>query len=455
MRLSTYQREMQRLYRFLVPAHSRVLELGCGEGALLAGLHPAYGLGLDRDADRVTAAQHASTDRPELSFRVGDVEKQDWSGEEPFDVIVASDLCAQLTDVQATLERLHPLCKPATRLILNFHSNVWRPAMTLATFLGLRPRVKDYNWLSMGDMRNLLYLAGFEEVCGGGRVLLPLTIPLLAPLLNRVVAKLPFFRLFCLSWYIVARPAPRAAAPPAPSVSVLVPTRNERGNIEGVFQRTPKMGCWTELVFVDGHSTDGTVEEIRRCMAVYGQTWDRVQLIAQTGKGKGQAVRQGFGECRGDILTILDSDLTMPPEELPKYYEALAAGRAELANGCRLVYAQENRAMRFLNMLGNFFFAQAFSWLLGQRIKDTLCGTKTLWRADYLRIARNRDYFGDFDPFGDFDLLFGAAKLNLKIVDVPVRYRARTYGEVKINRWRDGLLLLRMSSIAFRRFKLS
>lgn len=452
-----YQKEMHRLYRFLVPAHSRVLELGCGKGSLLAALQPSYGLGVDCDADAVAEARRAYAQRPELEFIAENVETISWPAAQPFDVIILSDLCAQLRDVQATLQRLRPLCHPSTRLILNFHSNLWRPALTLATFLRLRPRLPDYNWLSVSDMRNLIHLADFEEVSSDGRVLLPYAIPLIAPLLNRVVAKLPLLRFLCLSWYIVARPAPRPspAGTAEPSVSVLVPTRNERGNIEGVFQRTPKMGGWTELVFVDGHSTDGTIEEIQRCTTAYSKTWDRVRLIAQTGKGKGQAVRQGFEQCQGDVLMILDSDLTMPPEELPKYYQAIVTGKGELVNGCRLVYPQQDKAMRFLNMLANYIFAQLFSWLLGQGVKDTLCGTKALWREDYLMIARNRDYFGDFDPFGDFDLLFGAAKLNRKIIDMPVRYQARTYGDIKINRWRDGMLLLRMSALAFRQFKLS
>ena len=109
--------------------------------------------------------------------------------------------------------------------------------------------------------------------------------------------------------------------------------------------------------------------------------------------------------------------------------------------------------MRFLNMVANKFFGLAFTWLLGQSIKDTLCGTKVLFREDYESIVRHRSYFGDFDPFGDFDLLFGAAKLNARILDLPIRYQARAYGETNIQRWRHGWLLLRMTAFAALRLK--
>jgi len=453
---SAYRGEIERLFRFLVPRGARVAVLGCEDGSVLASLDPSYGLGVDRSTEMIEKAKSAYGDRGELRFVLADVESVDLSAEEPFDYIVMPDLLPSLGDVQSTLAKLHPVCSPATRLVMNYKSNLWRPMLSLATALGLRKKVSDYNWLSSQDVRNLLHLAGFEPVTSDGRVLLPVHVPLLSALLNRLMAKMPLVRQLCLTWCMVARPAPDCAGrKPNPSVSILVPTRNEKGNIEEVFERVNSMGEWTELVFVDGHSDDGTVEEIERCIAEYSPKWPRVKLLHQTGKGKGQGVRQAFESCEGDILMILDSDLTMPPEELPKYYAAITAGKGEFINGCRLVYPQEQQAMGFLNMIANHTFALLFSWMLGQPVKDTLCGTKVLSRSDYRKIAANRSYFGDFDPFADFDLLFGAAKLNLKIIDLPIRYRARTYGEIKINRWRDGFLLLRMALIAFRRFKLS
>jgi SAM-dependent methyltransferase len=454
-----YYREIDRACTFIVPRGVRVLELGCGTGRLLAATGPCYGLGIDIDEKNITAAKRIYAGQKNLEFRVGDVEETDFPGIEPFDYIIISDVLPLLRDVQKTLQRLHPVCMPHTRLIITYHSNLWRPVLALATLLGQRSPDPSYNWLSTHDIENLLNLSGFEEVTHFGRTLLPVRLPGLNWVMNRLLAKIPMFNWFCLTWIIVARPSPRAGSEKKdgdePTVSIVIPTRNEKGNIEDAFTRTPKMGKWTELIFVDANSDDGTIEEINRCIEKYEDQWHRVLLLHQSGKGKGQAVRQGFAECEGDILMILDSDLTMPPEELGKYYDAMVDGKGDLINGCRLIYPVEKQAMRFLNLIANHLFANLFTWLLDQRIKDTLCGTKTLWRRDYEKIAVNRTYFGDFDPFGDFDLLFGATRLNLKIVDMPIHYRNRSYGDIKIHRWQHGLMLLRMSWKAFVKLKLS
>jgi len=454
----TYFKEIQRLFRFVIPEGMRVLELGCNTGRLLADVKPAYGLGVDSDPESIVAARDLFQDRPELHFKTDDIETSDWSSCEPFDYIVLSDIVPLLKDIQTLLQRIQPLCKPDTRLIINFHNNVWFPALRLARLFGWRRSMDRENWLSTQDIENLLYLANYEVITKGTRVLIPVGIPALTPFFNRVLAKFPVFQHLCLACYIVARPEPGAQATVTeeePSVTILVPTRNERGNVQGIFQRTPIMGKWTELVFVDGNSDDGTVEAIEAGMIEHKAIWKRTKFLQQTGIGKGQAVRQGFEVAEGDILMILDSDLTMPPEDLPKYYSALVSRRGEFINGSRLVYTMEKRAMRFLNMIANKLFAVLFTWLLGQPVKDTLCGTKILWKKDYDKIASNRSYFGDFDPFGDFDLLFGAAKLNLKIVDLPIRYREREYGDIKISRWTHGMLLVKMCWIAFKKLKLS
>jgi glycosyltransferase involved in cell wall biosynthesis len=232
---------------------------------------------------------------------------------------------------------------------------------------------------------------------------------------------------------------------------VIVPARNERGTIEEIIRRVPAMGGHTEILFVEGHSTDGTRGEIESAIARHRER--DIRLIPQTGEGKGDAVRAGFAAAKGEVLAILDADLSVAPEALTRFYEALRQGQGEFVNGSRLVYQLERESMRFLNLLGNKFFSACFSWLLDQPVKDTLCGTKALFKKDYDRIVLNRAFFGRLDPFGDFDLLFGASKLNLKIVEIPVRYQARVYGLTNIRRFRHGLLLLRMCWIAARKLK--
>ncbi len=280
----------------------------------------------------------------------------------------------------------------------------------------------------------------------------PVYIPFISDFINKYIVRLPLIKQLCLVQYVVARVRPVKTKKDF-KVSIIIPARNEEGNIENAVKRTPKLGKWDELIFIEGNSSDQTKKEIQRVIEKYKNRRNLVLINQGKGRGKGDAVRKGFAKARGDILMILDADLTMPPEELPKYYKVITEKTGEFVMGSRLVYPMENQAMRFLNILGNKFFSLAFSFLLDQKIKDTLCGTKVLFKNHYDQIVKNRSYFGDFDPFGDFDLIFGAAKLNLKIVEIPIRYKARTYGETNISRFKHGFLLLKMVLFASRKIK--
>jgi SAM-dependent methyltransferase len=442
-----YHRRLEHVYRHLVPPGHRVLELGCGEGDLLAALQPAVGVGVDFSAGMVERARQC---HPGLQFVQADA--AEFAAGESFDAIILSDLVNDLWDVQAVLERVARLARPETRVILNFYSHLWELPLGAASALGLAKPRRPQNWMTPDDVTNLLELAGFEVVRRWHEVLWPVRTPGLEGLCNRVLAKLwPLSNLALANFALARRRAPRRSPSPPPRVSVIVPARNEQGNIARILERVPELGGGTELVFVEGHSRDDTYAEIERQIAAHPHR--RCKLARQTGEGKGDAVRLGFSLAKGDVLMILDADLTVVPEDLPRFYEALVSGKGEFINGVRLVYPMEKQAMRFFNLVGNKFFSLAFSWLLGQSIKDTLCGTKVLWKTDYERIAANRGCFGEFDPFGDYDLLFGAARLGLRIVDLPIRYRERTYGSTQIRRWKHGLLLLRMVAFAARRLK--
>jgi 2-polyprenyl-3-methyl-5-hydroxy-6-metoxy-1,4-benzoquinol methylase len=442
-----YHRRLEEIYRFLVSPHKRVLEVGCGEGDLLASLQPSHGVGVDF-AERMLHIARAR--HPELHCVESSIEEAEVPG--TFDFIVLSDVVNDLWDIREVLERCHRWCHPRTRLIVNLYSRLWQPVLGLARGTSLARKVPPQSWVTNEDMKNFLRLADFEVLRNWQEVLWPLGTPLVATACNKFLVKLPPFRAAALTNFFVARPLPRTPADRSRvSVSVVVPARNEAGNVRAILEGIPELGKGTEILFVEGGSTDGTFETIERERKAFSHR--NVRLLRQSGRGKNDAVRLGFAEAEGDVLMIFDADVTVPPEDLAHFFDALVSEKGEFINGVRLVYPMENEAMRFFNFLGNKFFSLAFSTLLGQDIKDTLCGTKVLWREDYRRIEENRSYFGEFDPFGDFDLLFGAAKLNLRIVDMPVRYRERTYGTTNIQRWRHGWRLLKMVVFAARRIK--
>lgn len=440
-----YHERLREIYRSIVPPGQRVLEIGCGAGDLLAALTPAVGVGVDFSPQMIelAAARH-----PEIRFVVADA--HDLALAKRFDFIILSDLVNDVWDIQRVLEVVRRHAGASSRIVLNFYSRLWEAPLRVVKGLGLSRPMLDQNWVTLQDVANMLDLADCEIVKRSAEVLWPLSTPLVGPLLNKVVVKMWPFTAAGLTHVVVARRRPEPAPLSAPRVSVVVPARNEAGNIPEIFDRVPDIGGGTELIFVEGHSTDGTYEAIEGEMNRRSRP---SRLLRQRGEGKGDAVREAFAQASGDVLMILDADLTVAPEDLPRFYDALISGKGDFINGVRLVYPMEERAMRFFNLVGNRFFSVLFSWLLGQPISDTLCGTKVLWRRDYQRIAGNRAFFGDFDPFGDFDLLFGAAKLSMKIVEIPIRYRERRYGTTNIQRWKHGWLLLRMSLTAARKLK--
>jgi SAM-dependent methyltransferase len=444
---------LTRVFRARIPEGQRILDLGCGSGHLLAALRPSRGVGIDVSAPAIEEARRAQRGT-NLHFFEGDAADRRLLGQVggPFDVVLLTNVVTHLTDVQQALEGLHGVCHSRTRVYIYSYSRLWQPFLRLSEALGLKHRQPPESWLPPEEIESMLALADFEVVRRDRQVVCPVGLPLLADLLNRYVGHLPGVDWASLMFGIVARPAParsRSGHASQPSTSVIIPCRNEAGHIPALALNLPRLGPSSEFLFVEGNSSDDTEGAILRAIDQHPEL--PLRFLKQRGKGKGDAVRLGFAEARGEIVLILDSDMGVAPADVPKFVEALVRGKGEMVNGSRMVYPMEGRAMKFLNLVANKAFALIFSWLLGQQVRDTLCGTKAMYREDYERIAANRAYFGDFDPFGDFDLLFGAARLNLRIVDVAVRYHERQYGETNISRWRHGWLLLKMSLFAARK----
>ncbi len=445
-----YHQRIKEVYKFLVLPGQKILEIGCGQGDLLASLNPEIGVGVDFSPAMI---ERAKNKYPHLKFLLFDA--HDLEIEEKFDIIILSDTINDLWDVQKVLERITCLSTPRTRLIINMYSNLWQPLVLLGQKLNLAKPTLTQNWLTVEDLTNLFYLADFEIIKRWEEVLMPVRIPYLSTFFNRYLVKILPFNFFAFTSFIIARPRPSNGQRVSnPLCSVIIPARNEEGNIPKIFEKIQesKTDFPTEFIFVEDHATDNTFPAIKEMIEKHDNFNCKLFRVA-SGSGKCEAIRLGFEKAKGEILIILDADMSVSISDLPRFYEALLYQKAEFVNGVRLVYPKEKKSMRFINLLGNKFFSLAFSWLLGQPIKDTLCGTKCFWKTDYELMSKNRGYFGNFDPFGDFELLFGAQKLNLKIVDMPIRYQDRTYGKTNIRRWKHGWLLIKMVVFAARRLK--
>jgi ubiquinone/menaquinone biosynthesis C-methylase UbiE/glycosyltransferase involved in cell wall biosynthesis len=465
---SYYHGTVERRLSALIPPGSSVLELGCGTGNLLSALKPARGLGLDISAEMIRLARAKF---PNLQFEVADAEA--FHVDEKFDFVVASDLIGELGDITAMLECFHRVSHESTRLVLTFHSPTLEAVLRMAQRAGLAMAPLRQNWVGLDTAKSMLALSDVRVISEEHALLIPVPIPLVATVANRLLSGRRAFKYFDLLNVLVAEAVPERPEPKPLKCSVIIPCRNEIGNIDAAVERMPDLGPQTEIIFVDGASTDGTKERIEEVIDRYRGVKD-IKLILQMPEadyagpkdhpdaptvmlklGKGDAVRKGFEAASGDVLMILDADLTVPPEDLPRFLYPLATDKGRFVNGTRLVYPMEERAMKFVNYVGNWFFSKLFTWLLEQPIRDTLCGTKVLLKSDYEKIKAGRKHFGEFDPFGDFDLLFGAARLRLPIVEVPVRYKRRLAGVSKVRVSQHGWLLVGMSMIAFRRLKLA
>lgn len=355
-------------------------------------------------------------------------------------------------DIENLLNSIKKSLNRNSRIISIMYNPYLSWAYYVATVFNFRNGPLPTTFITRTDLENILLLTGFELVKTKNAVYCPWRLYGLGDFLNNILSTIPIIKWLSLTYIVVLRPIIKERGE-LPSLSCIIPARNERGNIENALKRLPDLPCNIEIIFVEGNSSDQTWEEIQRVKQLYDKKFT-IKILQQSGVGKSDAVRLGFKHASHDLFTILDADLTMPPELLIRFYEAYTNGHADFINGSRLVYPMEGDAMRFLNRLGNVFFARALSWVLDVKIGDSLCGTKLVTRHDYNRMIKWRQDFGDFDPFGDYELLFPAAVLGLGIIDIPIRYHSRTYGETNISRFRHGLILLKMTMIGLFRIKL-
>jgi ubiquinone/menaquinone biosynthesis C-methylase UbiE len=449
-----YHQSIADLIKSVIPKNSSVIEIGCGEGDTISRIDSSEITGIEKNQCLIESGKkkYAHIDYIKCDIELIHSIQSFVPENKKYDYIIVSDLIGTLNDIQKVFEKMQMISHEKTKIIVTYYNYFWNPILKLGEIFHLKMKEDVMNWLYIDEIKNLLLLSSFNVIKSSSLLLIPKNIPLVSSFFNKYIARLPVFKRLCLVGYVIATfEKLNNTNIKDYSTTVLIPCRNEEGNIEKIIPRIPELGSHTEIIFVEGNSTDNTHKKIEE--VIKANPGKDIKLFKQEGKGKGDAVRKGFENASCDILMILDADMTVAPEDLTKFYNALKYHKGEFINGTRLVYQMKEKAMRRLNKFGNIFFSKMFSWLLGQRITDTLCGTKAFFKSDYEKIVLNRKYFGDFDPFGDFDLLFGAAKLNLKIIEIPIRYGERIYGDTNINRFRDGLRLLKMCFIAMRKIK--
>jgi hypothetical protein len=441
-----YYRQLLRQLRFVIEPGSRVLHIRSEVGFVLDQLKPSYGVGIE---DSSLQMEESRKRYPHLTFL--NQSPEDLQLNETFDYILISSV-EDIVDVKAVFDAAYKCCHPSTRIIIINYHYLWHPLVRLAEKLNLKSPQVLHNWISSFDINNILHLSNFEPLQNRRIILFPYNIPGISYLLNRFFAKLPITRFFTMQRLNIARPL--FDSQKDYSVSIVIPCKNEAGNIEDAVKRIPNLGTHTEIIFGDDKSTDGTPEIVREMMLKYPEK--DIKLVNSPGISKAMNVWTCFDHATCDILMILDADLTVIPEELPYFYEAIAKRKGEFINGSRLVYPMHKDAMRLFNVIGNKFFSVAFTYILETKIKDTLCGTKVLWRSDYERIKKLRGSWGINDRWCDYELIFGASKRHLKIVDLPVHYMERTYGETKMkNRIKNGVIMLKMCWAALKKIKFS
>ncbi len=431
--------------KFNIQENSKVLQIKIDTGFFLNKINSIYSLGIEEDQEFI---RHLKRAYPHNNFEYGIPE--DIKIDKKFDYVLSINSIGLIVDVKKFFDQLHKVIDDNSRIIIVYYSKLWEYILKFAEHIGFKIKTPEQNWLSNDDIENLLNLSGFEIVKKHSLILMPIPIPIISGLLNSL-SKLPFINKLCFIQSVIARRIPENK-PRAFSCSVVVPCRNEEGNIVEIVKRIPQLGSHTELIFVDDKSTDNTRRCIEQVIADYPQM--DIKLIDGPGIGKAQAVWRGFKAAGGEILFILDADLAVPPEELIHFYSIMVSGKAEFVNGSRLIYPMQGRAMHIFNLIGNKFFSFLFSYILGQKIKDTLCGTKVLFRNDFKKMQKFIGTWGIKDRWGDYELLFGASRINLKIVDFPVHYCQRHSGFSKMTgRLKNGIIMLSMCLAAYKKIK--
>lgn len=425
---SYYYSNIKAFISRIFPPGSKVLEVGCGTGEILASMNPKRGVGIDISQKMVELAKQKY---PQYTFIHAPIEDLDI--DEKFDYVIMVDVVDHVYDVVDVFTSLRRFCHPTTRIILTTISPWWEPILSLMEKLSAKMPEGPHNFIEKRILGNMIEMVGFSVSYSGYLLLFPKWIPILSYIMNSIGVRIWGLNRLSAVQYMIIQPEFKKTFDLGLGCSVIIPCHNEEDNIESAVRRIPSMGKETEIIVVNDGSTDGTAEKVR---ALQKEISNLKLVDYSPNRGKGQAVKQGFDAATQEVIMILDADVSTPPEELPRFFEPLNRGVCQFVNGTRMVYPMEEQAMRTVNLFFNKMFGYMMSFITQQTLTDTLCGTKALYRSDYKRMQWG------IDRWGDFDLLFGAAKMGSKIMEVPVHYLTRQSGESKMKSLKHGIHLL-------------
>ncbi len=371
-----------------------------------------------------------------------------------YKTIILTDLFEVSTDILELLSMVNKLLGKDGIIVICSINQKWNRILNLFERLNLKDGNQKRLFINSTIVLNIAKVTGLEFVTQRNKQIFPFRMLGLGSLINNILEILFFPFSFGIRIYSILNQQEKFNEEKKYSKSIIIPAKNEEKNLKPLLNQIPELEEDHEIILAIGDSEDKTYEVAKEIKEA--RCWPfEVKVIKQTGKGKANAVWEAVEEASKEVIIILDADISVNPETIVQFNSVIDTGKASFVNGTRLIYGMESGAMRIVNNLGNRIFQYIVSIIIGQKITDSLCGTKVFFRKDFNKIKLWKELVQMKDPFGDFDMIFTAGYFGLKILEIPVRYQARVYGVTQIKRFRDGYKLIIYLLNSIKIFKMS
>lgn len=368
-----------------------------------------------------------------------------------YDCIVLSDMFEVNDDILGLLKLLKKNLNNDGTILLTSITPIWDGVLSILEMLNLKNKSKKRSYIHLNKLSAVLDTINFQITGKRTRQYFPFKLFYFGNIINNFLEIILYFFNFGIRSYFTIKEIEDTAEKDVLSKTIIVPAKNEEGNLNELINRIPYLGNNVEVIISCGISNDNTLGMAKSLKS------DNfiIKVIEQTSKGKANAVWEACEQSSNDLIAILDADLSVDPEELSSFFELIETKKCDFVNGTRLIYSMEKGSMRFINNFGNRLFQYVVSKIIRLPLTDSLCGTKVFKKNLYEKIKKWQSVVKIKDPFGDFDLLFAAAYSSQKIVEYPIHYRARKYGTTQIRRFKDGFKLIKYLSVSFYKFNSS